>query len=162
MDIFIWRHLCIVWFICDCDWIKILEQTFDVDVWCKFKLLEPCVGILYIARQFCVLSGCKTADTKKQNDHKRQSGINTGHCRRILGQRDYDRSCKTDLWACIYSAFTLSMVFPPMPKFLSGTSFMVVTKNSCGIFMSSDDISVNCFISSSFCVSYNTPLSTVI
>lgn len=48
---------------------------------------------------------------------------------------------------------------PPIPKFLSGTSFIVVTKNSCGTFIISEDTSVNLLINFSFCSSDKVPLS---
>ena len=65
------------------------------------------------------------------------------------------------LGVCIYSALTLSIVLPPIPKFLSGNSFIVVAKNSCGTFIISEDTSVNLLINCSFCASVNTPLSIV-
>lgn len=74
----------------------------------------------------------------------------------------YNLVTKNYCYFCIYSAFTLSMVFPPMPKFLSNTSFIVVTKNSWGTFIISDDTSVNRFINSSFWLSDKFPLSIVI
>lgn len=62
----------------------------------------------------------------------------------------------------LYSFFTTSMVLPPMPKFLSGNSLIVTVKNSCGIFIISDDISVNRRMSVVFCSSVSLPLSILI
>lgn len=62
----------------------------------------------------------------------------------------------------MYSDFTLSIVFPPIPKFLSGNSLIVIEKNSCGTCIISDDTSVKRLIKFSFCSSDKTPLSIVI
>lgn len=49
-----------------------------------------------------------------------------------------------------------------MPTLLSGSSLIVVMKNSCGTFMISDDTSVSRLMSCSFCSFDSAPLSTVI
>ena len=61
-----------------------------------------------------------------------------------------------------YSFLIISIVFPPIPKFLSGSSVMVVVKNSCGIFIIFAETSVTRFISNVFCSSDNFPHSILI
>lgn len=62
----------------------------------------------------------------------------------------------------IYSSLTTSIVFPPIPIFLSDSSLIVVIKNSCGIFIISLETSVRHLISNYFCSSVKYLPSTVI
>lgn len=65
MDISFWWCLYTIRFIRYCNWLRILAQTFIVDVRCEFIILEWAMAFLYIAWWFCICIGREIIDTKK-------------------------------------------------------------------------------------------------